>query len=159
MTVRLLIEYARKTRKKLFILFIDFEKAYDKVDRAKLFELLKSAGCGKVMLEILKAIYRNTRFLFKMVAILSNMGVKQGSSASSLLFTIYVDKMIRMVKAYEDDGFLGALHILMLMDDTILFASTKENLVKKFQICQDYCKDYGMSIKRNKNEIHGHKRS
>ena len=97
MTVRLLIEYARKTRKKLFILFIDFEKAYDKVDRAKLFELLKSAGCGKVMLEILKAIYRNTRFLFKMVAILSNMGVKQGSSASSLLFTIYVDKMIHMV--------------------------------------------------------------
>ena len=87
------------------------------------------------MLEILKSIYRNTKFIFKMVVIQANMGVKQGSSASSLLFIIYVDKMIKMVKAFESDGFLGALHILMLMDDTILFASTKENLVKKFQIC------------------------
>jgi exonuclease III len=153
LTVRLLIDYARKTRKKLYILFIDFEKAYDKVERAKLFELLKTAGCGRVMLEVLKAIYKNTKFLFKMVVILANMGVKQGSSASSLLFIVYVDKMIKMVKAFENDGFLGALHILMLMDDTILFATTKENLVKKFQICQDYCAEYGMSINQSKTKF------
>ena len=153
LTVRLLIDYARKSRKKLFILFIDFEKAYDKVDRAKLFELLKEAGCGRVMLEVLKAIYKNTKFLFKMVVIVANMGVKQGSSASSLLFIVYVDKMIKMVKGFENDGFLGALHILMLMDDTILFASSKENLVKKFQICQNYCAEYGMSINQGKTKF------
>ena len=78
MTVRLIIDYARKSKQKLYILFIDFEKAYDKVRRDKLFELLKSAGCGKLMLEILKAIYRNTKFLFKTVVISANLGVKQG---------------------------------------------------------------------------------
>ena len=56
MTVRLLIDYARKAEQKLYILFIDFEKAYDKVERAKLIKLLRSAGCGKLMLEMLKAI-------------------------------------------------------------------------------------------------------
>ena len=58
-----------------------------------------------------------------------------------------------MVKAFQNDGYLGALHILMLMDDTILFASTKENLVKKFGICQDFCEEYGMSINETKTKF------
>ena len=53
MTVRLLIDYARKAKQKLYILFSDFEKAYDKVERAKLIKLLRSAGCGKLTLEII----------------------------------------------------------------------------------------------------------
>ena len=154
MTLRLLIDYARKTRKQLFILFIDFEKAYDKVRRDKLFEELRAAGCGGVMLKILQAIYRNTKFLFESVIILANLGVKQGSSASCILFIIYVDRMIRMVKvAFEEDGFLGSLHMLMLMDDTVLFATTKEKLIEKFQKCQDFCEQYGMSINQKKTQF------
>ena len=137
MTLRLIIDYARKTKQKLFILFIDFEKAYDKVRRDKLFELLREAGCGKLMLLSLQAIYKNTKFLFKTVIIMANLGVKQGSSASCILFILYVDRMIKMVKnAFHDVGFLGSLHMLMLMDDTVLLATSKEQLIKKFQICK-----------------------
>ena len=154
MTLRLIIDYARKTRKKLYILFIDFEKAYDKVRRDKLFELLKSAGCGSVMLNMLKAIYRNTRFLFKTVVILANLGVKQGSSASCILFILYVDRMIKLVKtSFQADGFLGTLHMLMLMDDTVLLATSKEKLIEKFQKCQEFCNEYGMSINQKKTEF------
>ena len=154
MTLRLLIDYTRKTRKKLFILFIDFEKAYDKVRRDKLLELLRSAGCGTIMLKVLEAIYKNTKFLFKTVVIVANLGVKQGSSASCILFIIYVDRMIRMVKsAFEADGFLGSLHMLMLMDDTVLFATSREKLIEKFQKCQDYCEEYGMSINQKKTQF------
>ena len=35
MTIRLLIDYAKKKRFKLYLLFIDFEKAYDKLSRRK----------------------------------------------------------------------------------------------------------------------------
>ena len=154
MTVRLIIDYAWKSKQKLYILFIDFEKAYNKVRRVKLFELLKSAGCGKLMLEILKAIYRNTKFLFKTVVILANLGVKQGSSASSLLFITYVDKMIQMVKtSFENDGFLGTLHILMLMDDNILFTTSREKITEKFQKCQDFCKECGMTVNETKTKF------
>ena len=154
MTLRLLIDYARKTRKKLFILFIDFEKAYDKVKRDKLLELLRSAGCGAIMLKLLESIYKNTKFLFKTAVIAANLGVKQGSSASCILFIIYVDRMIRMVKtAFQADGFLGSLHMLMLMDDTVLFATSREKLIEKFQKCQDYCEEYGMSINQKKTQF------
>ena len=61
------------------------------------------------------------------VIILANLGEKQGSSASCILFIIYLDRMIKMVKAgFElEDGYLGSLHMLMLMDDTCLQQARK----------------------------------
>ena len=43
------ISYHAKFKKlKLYILFIDYRKAYDKVPRLKLMECLKTLGCGTV---------------------------------------------------------------------------------------------------------------
>ena len=59
-----------------------------------------------------------------------------------------------MVKAgFAEDGYLGSLHMLMLMDDTVLFATSKKKLIEKFQKCQDYCKQYGMSINQKKTQF------
>ena len=63
-TIRLLSDYAKKSRKKLFLLFIDFEKAYDKVPRVKLMNELKRLGCGKTLLTILSLIYVNMELVF-----------------------------------------------------------------------------------------------
>ena len=41
MTIHLLTDFAKKKKLKMYILFIDFEKAYDKVVRGKLIEELK----------------------------------------------------------------------------------------------------------------------
>ena len=54
MMIRLLIDIARKTRKTLYICFIDFEKAYDKVNRYELMKRLDSKGCGTKFLNALK---------------------------------------------------------------------------------------------------------
>ena len=123
----------------MYILFIDFEKAYDKVVRGKLIEEFKKLGCGQIMLKIIITAYRKTTFLFRNAMINSNMGVKQGSSTSCFLFILYVDRMVKMIK-HNDDGFLGGLHILMLMDDTVLLSTTREGIIKKIRRCQDFCK-------------------
>ena len=39
--LRLIIDYAKSEKKKLFILFVDFSKAYDRVPRKTLFDILK----------------------------------------------------------------------------------------------------------------------
>ena len=49
----------------MYILFIDFEKAYDKVVRGKLIEELKKLGCGQIMLKIIIVVYRKTTCLFR----------------------------------------------------------------------------------------------
>ena len=60
MSWRLLVDLAKSKKEKLYILFIDFSKAYDKVPRHKLIEHLKSLRCGSVMLHALKNMYKNT---------------------------------------------------------------------------------------------------
>ena len=154
LTLRLLCDYVKKKRKKLFLLYIDFEKAYDKIPRRKLIEELKLLGCGGRFINIIAAIYSNINFLFKTVSIATSVGVKQGAATSCLLFLLYVDRLIKKVKeASGEDGFLGKLHILMLMDDTILIATSKNELQKKMKVVKEYCINYGMSVNSKKTKF------
>ena len=51
------------------------------------------------------------------------------------------------------DGFLSWLHLLMLMDDTVILATSRESLVEKLGILKDYCDEYGMQINEKKTEF------
>ena len=122
---------------KLYILFIDFEKAYVKLSRKKLIEELMELGCGRRMLKMIVAMYTYTSNCY------FPCQYNVGASTISLLFIIYFDKMMKMLKqSCDTDGSLGALHPLMLMDDTVLLSTTRERSMKKFQIVQKYCVDY-----------------
>ena len=50
-TLRLLCDYVKYKKVKLYVLFVDFSKAYDRVPQEKLIERLKSFGCGRIMLK------------------------------------------------------------------------------------------------------------
>ena len=53
--------------------------------------------------------------------IASTIGVCQVSPTSCLLFVIFVNNLIKLIKhSCGTDGFLGWLHILVLMDGMIL---------------------------------------
>ena len=70
-----------------------------------------------------------------------------------------MDDLIRMVKSgCGHDGFLQWLHILVLMDDTVLLATTRYNMLRKISLLQAYCREYGMKINQSKTKffaIHG----
>ena len=154
LTLRLLCDYVKKEKKQLFLLFIDFEKAYDRIPRHKLLEELKILGCGGRFLKVLAAIYSNIKFIFKTISITTSIGVKQGASTSCLLFILYVDRLIKNVKeASGEDGFLGKLHVLMLMDDTILIATSRSQLQKKMNVVKQFCNTYGMSVNIKKTKF------
>ncbi len=53
----LLGEYLRKDRK-LYAAFMDLEKAYDRVDRKALWDVLKIYGVGGQLMEGIKVFYR-----------------------------------------------------------------------------------------------------
>ena len=154
MSLRLLIDMAKFKKRKLYILFIDFSKAYDKVPRNKLIEYLKSIGCGRVMLYALRNMYKTTYNVLNSTAISTSTGVRQGAPTSCLLFITYVDKMIKMIKEkVPTDGYLGNLHALMLMDDTVILATSRERCIDKLNAVLDYCDNYGMVINEKKTKF------
>ena len=92
--------------------------------------------------------------VFKTKEIQSMRGVKQGASTSCILFIAFVDRMIKMINNNcLDDGFLGKLHVLLLMDDTVLLATSRKELSKKFQIVCNFCRSHGMKINRKKTKF------
>ena len=153
-TLRLIIELFKKKRKPLFVAFIDFSKAYDRVPRMYLLKLLRKLGCGKMMLAALAAMYRITQFLLGSVLITAMLGVKQGSPYSCFLFTLFVDEFVRLLKQKSvHDGLLDWLHLLVLMDDTVIFATSHEKLKEKLNVLTDWCNQSGMVINEDKTKF------
>ncbi len=130
LALRLLIAYAVAKKVKLWIMFVDFSKAYDRVPRYKLLDELKLAGCGKRFLLMLKAMYMCTKFVLRSAIICASAGVKQGAPLSCLLFVFYVDIMVKKIRSYGPDGFLGLLHSLLLMDDTAVVSTSRQACVQ-----------------------------
>ena len=151
--LRLLFEYAKKEKKKLFVIFVDFSKAYDKVPRKILFEILKKLGCGKRFLSAIMAIYKHTLNVINSEYIRATTGVKQGGPMSCILFIIYLNVMVVMMKTLGNDSFLCDLYLMVLMDDTVLVGSSKEMIIKKFDILMKFCQQYGMEVNELKTKL------
>ena len=153
LSLRLLIAYAKSRRLKLWILFVDFTQAYDRVPRDKLLQELKRAGCGKRFVLAIRAMYVCTKYILKSAIISASAGVKQGAPISCLLFVFYLDIMIRKILLFGPDGFLNNLHTLLMMDDTALVATTRERCVNKFRMLLSFCDEYGMIVNQSKTKF------
>ena len=58
--LRRLIEESQKCKKDLALVFVDFSKAFDSVDREKMFEILQLYGIPDKMIKAIKFLYTNT---------------------------------------------------------------------------------------------------
>ena len=158
-TLRLIINYCFRKKLQLYIAYIDFSKAYDRVPRNKLVDILKRLGCGCAMLLALIAMYKITKSILGMAVITKIVGVRRGSPTSCFLFILYVNVLIWMPKdRCAPGGFLKWLHVLMLMDDTVILATSRERLIEKLYILDAFCESHGMIINESKTKfmlIHG----
>ena len=65
-----------------------------------------------------------------------------------------MDALAKMLKAScPEDGYLDPLHSLMLMDDTALLATSRENLLKRYDALVRFCEEYDMVINEDKTKF------
>jgi exonuclease III len=86
--------------KDTFGTFIDFKKAYDRVQHGALFRILDHNGVRGKMLSFIKHIYRNNHIRVKMGGQLSesflmDRGNRQGCPLSPLLYIIFIDGILK----------------------------------------------------------------
>ena len=91
LALRMLVDYVKQSKQNIFILFVDFSKAYDRVPRKMLFKIFKKLGCGKRFLQAVMKIYMKTMNILNSEYVRSTISVKQGGPLSSFLFLIYVN--------------------------------------------------------------------
>ena len=152
--LRLVTDYARRKKKKLFVTFVDYAAAYDRVPRAVLFDRLRQMGCGSVMLGCLVAMYSVTRNIVGSSIMTASAGVRQGSPSSCLLFVLFLNDMVKLYKERcANDGFLGWLHVLVLMDDTVIMATSRRKMIEKLRLLKEFCAANNMKINLSKTKF------
>ena len=93
-TVQQIMEKRREHNLPLFLLFKDYEKAYNNVSRGKLWEIMDNK-ITNYLLNTIKCIYRNTKVRIKFndgifsEPIYTNKGVRQGCGLSPELFNMW----------------------------------------------------------------------
>ena len=156
MTVRLMKILARKTKQTLFIVFTDFEAAFDLVSRRLLFKKLIRLGISAVMLNALIAIYvssksvmqHNTEFSDYVVLL---AGVKQGAAPSGLLYIAYTLGLIDIFdNSFNPEPLICMYHLLMHADDIMLLATSRVLMVEKVQCLMRFCNENFIRLQMSK---------
>ena len=152
--VRQLCEKFLAKGKEVFLAFMDLEKAYDRIDREGLWDVLKVYGIGGRLLEGVKSFYVNSKACVRVGGGVSEyfpvkMGLRQGCVMSPWLFNIYMDGVVREVNMrvlgqglnlVSAGGREWKLNQLLFADDTALVADSEvklRRLVEEFgRVCQ-----------------------
>ena len=102
--VRQLREKHREKQKELHMVFIDLEKAYDRVPRQEVWRCMREKGVPEKYVMIVQDMYEGARTRVKSSVGLTDMipvgvGLHQGSSLSPYRFAMIMDVLARGIKA------------------------------------------------------------
>ena len=157
-TLMTFFDILKSKKKKMFVAFVDFEKAFDTVWREGLwYKLLTQYINGKMYNTILNLyngiksniVYNgNTSDYFS-----CNTGVRQGENLSPMLFALYLNDLESFLnkqnlvglKTISDEievklNLYLKLFILLYADDTAILADSADDLQKQLNSFQEYCK-------------------
>ena len=125
----------KKGKKRLFVAFIDFKKAYDKVNRDILLNRLKELGINGIFLKNIESMYKQTLYSIKfknghLEPLNSNLGLKQGCPLSPMLFNLYIDDIKYVFDEQCDPVPLSDIHIshFLYADDLVILSQSRTGL-------------------------------
>lgn len=157
-----IIEKHREFNIETHMAFIDYEKAFDRVLRTKMWEILERRGYPKRIINVIKSLYKETEIVIKLGEDLSepvqvNSGLRQGCSLSPTLFNIYIDNILREWQIDDNSGFkIGPqyyLGTLLFADDQIIFGKTENELQISVNRLNETSKKYNMRISSSKTKV------
>ena len=145
------------------------EKAYDRVNRRKLFEVMRSYGTHEKLVRTIERVYEDNKVKFELNEYItdwckSDSGVRQGCPLSPLLFNINV-RELGMIVQKSDNGFkyvsVGengevedkTVAGFMYADDLCLCASSEDGLQRVMDEIASCIAEYGMKLSERKSKV------
>ena len=156
--LKIMTERAIEMQKDVYICFIDYSKAFDKIRHTQMFEDLNKLDLHEKDLRLLTSLYWNQSACIRVDGELSKYtdierGVRQGCVMSPDLFNYYSELILR--KLEKERGLkIGGQNItnLRYADDTVLIAESQEDLQRMLNVVVTESEGKGLSINCKKTE-------
>ena len=109
------------------------------------------------MLEALKRLYSLTFCVLCLGSKMSRKfqtytGIRQGALSSTLLFIIFIDDLINVMKARcVEEPLIGILHCLLHADDTAIISTNRDKFQAKCNVMLEYFRENSLSLNLSKS--------
>ena len=159
----LIDRYISRKGRKLYVAFVDFKQAFDRLNREKLWSVLQKAGIKGKLFYSLTQIYKQVKAQVRSNGGLNDSfscmnGLRQGCMLSPALFTLFINEFSDLI---ENSGIPGVhffpediqVLILLFADDIALISDTIVGLQRQLQLLKDYCLESKLVVNIVKTKV------
>lgn len=156
-----LFQKCREYNKTVYACFIDFQKAFDRVQHMQLIEELGNINLDKKDITLIKNLYWNQTATVKINNTETNdipivRGVRQGCVLSPTLFNVYSQVIFRRALWERKEGVrIGGevVNTIRYADDTVILAESLEDLQTLVDSVNNECQRMGININTDKTKL------
>ena len=158
--IQYLVEKAFINKNRLILIAIDFKKAFDSIDRAKLIETLIKYKIHPHIIDTIAKVYQgdhtfldfedNTREKIEITS-----GIRQGCTVSATLFKLVTYEIMNRLEKEGAQYHVDNINInsIFYADDSILISKTIENAARNLKILIEVSSSFGLHINKEKSNI------
>ena len=155
-----MIERKKYHEGKLYLRFLDTEKAYHRVNREMLCRVLEKVRLSQKIVNIIRSIYVDTKARYRLGNIetdwvKSERGVRQGCILSPILFSMYTEELAARLGRMNAGVNIGRDKVCMLLyaDDVVVMSESAEELKSLLDVVYEYGRDFGVNFSCEKSKI------
>ncbi|KAK3507722.1 hypothetical protein QTP70_034827, partial [Hemibagrus guttatus] len=148
--LRILMEKYRDGQKELHCVFVDLEKAYDRVPREELWYCMRKSGIAEKYVRVVQDMYERSRTVVRCAVgqteeFKVEVGLHQGSALSPFLFAIVMDQLSEEVRQESP-------WTMMFADDIVICSESREQVEENLERWRFALERRGMKVSRSKTE-------
>ncbi|KAK3540327.1 hypothetical protein QTP70_029586 [Hemibagrus guttatus] len=148
--LRMLMEKYRDGQRELHCVFVDLEKAYDRVPREELWYCMRKSGVAEKYVRLVQDMYARGRTVVKCAVgqteeFKVEVGLHQGSALSPFLFAIVMDQLSEEVRQESP-------WTMMFADDIVICSESREQVEENLERWRFALERRRMTVSRSKTE-------
>ncbi|KAK3510591.1 hypothetical protein QTP70_011795 [Hemibagrus guttatus] len=129
--LRILMEKYRDGQRELHCVFVDLEKAYDRVPREELWYCMRKSGVAEKYVRVVQDMYERSRTVVRCAVgqteeFKVEVGLHQGSALSPFLFAIVMDQLSEEVRQESP-------WTMMYADDIVICSESREQVEENLE--------------------------
>ncbi|KAK3507796.1 hypothetical protein QTP70_000404 [Hemibagrus guttatus] len=144
------MEKYRDGQRGLHCVFVDLEKAYDRVPREELWYCMRKSGVAEKYVRVVQDMYERSRTVVRCAVgqteeFKVEVGLHQGSALSPFLFAMVIKQLSEHVRQESP-------WTMMLADDIVICSESREQVEENLERWRFALERRGMKVSRSKTE-------